>query len=70
MKFLTMAEYDSMKVYALDNVIYARIERKFVNAMGNEMLGRKLLANFMEMTIRELSANSWVNILDCFMIMG
>ena len=69
MKFLTMEEYENMKVYALDNATYNKIERRFVAVMHNEVMGKKLLERFMNMTVRELSANSWVNILDCFVIL-
>lgn len=34
MKYLLMEEYEQMKVYALDNVIYHKIEKKVIMAVG------------------------------------
>lgn len=33
MKYLLMEEYEEMKVYALDNVIYHKIEKKVITAV-------------------------------------
>ena len=69
MIYITMEEYFNTKVYALDNVIYNRIERKFSNYFHNEAMGKKILEKFMSQTIQELSCNSFVEILDCFIIL-
>lgn len=70
MKFITLQEFNTMKVYALDNLTYSRIERKFMDMMYSEELGRELMLDCLQLTIRELSANTWVNILDCLTIVG
>lgn len=54
MRFYTMEEFEETKVYALDDVTYNRIERAFVNRLG-ERLGKKILAKYIEKTVKELS---------------
>lgn len=71
MRYLLMEEYEEMKVYALDNVIYHKIEKKVIMAVGgNEMIGKKLMDKFMLKTVKELSCNSMFNIMDCFEILA
>lgn len=71
MKYLLMEEYETMKVYALDNFIYEKIEAKVTVAVGgNPVIGKKLMEKFMFMTVKELSLNSMFNIMDCFKILG
>ena len=41
MKYLLMSEYETMKVYELDNVIYKKIEYKFVKLTGSELIAKK-----------------------------
>lgn len=36
MKYLLMEEYEEMKVYALDNVIYHKIEKKGYYSRGRK----------------------------------
>lgn len=40
MKYLLMKEYETMKVYELDNVIYKKIEYKFVKFTGSEQMAK------------------------------
>ena len=71
MKFLTLEEFKSMKVYALDDVTYRRIEQQFVTAVRNETLGKRILAKYLELTVAQLSAQNMVavNVLDCITIL-
>ena len=41
MKYLLMREYETMKVYELDNVIYKKIEYKLVKLTGSEQIAKK-----------------------------
>ena len=70
MKYLLMTEYETMKVYELDNVIYEKIEYKFVKLMGNEKIAKKMMLKFGNLTVQQLSCNSQINIFDCFEILG
>ena len=70
MKYLLMREYETMKVYELDNVIYKKIEYKFIKLTGNEMIAKKLMLKFGSLTLQQLSCNSHINIFDCFEILG
>jgi len=70
MKYLLMNEYETMKVYELDNVIYKKIEYKFVKFTGSEQMAKKLMLKFSSLTVKQLSCNSLINILDCFEILG
>lgn len=70
MKYLLMREYETMKVYELDNVIYKKIEYKFVKLTGSEAIAKKLMLKFGSLTVQQLSCNSQVNIFDCFEILG
>jgi len=67
-RFLTIDEYMNTKVAYLDNSIYNAIEKAFTDALG-ERIGKKILSKNIEKTVSELSANSFVNIMDCFTIM-
>lgn len=69
MKYLLMREYETMKVYELDNVIYKKIERKFIKLTSSESIAKKLMLKFGSLTVQQLSCNSQVNILDCFEIL-
>ena len=62
MKFITMDEFESMKLYELDNVTYNRIERAFIKVCGYAVAA-KLMKKFAEKTLRELSVNSIVDIM-------
>lgn len=70
MKYLLMSEYETMKVYELDNVIYKKIEYKFIKFTGSELMAKKLMLKFSSLTVKQLSCNSLINILDCFEILG
>lgn len=70
MKYLLMREYGTMKVYELDNVIYKKIEYKLVKLTGSEQIAKKLMVKFGSLTIQQLSCNSYINIFDCFEILG
>ena len=70
MKYLLMREYETMKVYELDNVIYKKIEYKFVKLTGSELIVKKLMLKFGSLTVQQLSCNSQINIFDCFEILG
>lgn len=70
MKYLLMREYETMKVYELDNVIYKKIEYKIAKQTGSELIAKKLMLKFGSLTIQQFSCNSQINIFDCFEILG
>ena len=62
MKFYTTQEFEEIKVYELDDVTYNRIERAFVNRLG-ERLGKKILAKYIEKRVKELTCQSYVDVM-------
>jgi hypothetical protein len=64
---ITMNEFETLKLGECENALYNRIARKF-RAMLPETMCNKLLERFWSYTLRELSCNSMVNIMDCFVI--
>ena len=64
---ITMDEFNTMKLGACENALYNRIAAKFRALLPGNM-GEKLLEKFWGYTLRELSCNSLVNIMDCFVI--
>lgn len=67
MKVLTYFEFDNLKIYALDNIIYNAIEEEFIKFLG-ERIAKKFMLEHLEITVRELSCNSFVDITKCFRI--
>lgn len=70
MKYLLMREYETMKIYELDNLIYEKIEYKFVKLTGSELIAKKMMLKFGSLTVQQFSCNSQINIFDCFEILG
>lgn len=67
MKFLTIEEYETKQVYELENYYYNRIYDAFVKACG-ERIADRLMKRFAHMTLRQLSTNSYVDILSMITI--
>ena len=64
---ITMEEFQNMKFGECNNALYNRISKKFRDFLPETMCN-KLLEKFWNYTLRELSCNSLVNIMDCFVI--
>lgn len=64
---ITIDEFQNMKLGACENALYNRIARKF-RAMLPEAMCNRLLEKFWGLTLQELSCNSLINIMDCFVI--
>ena len=62
MRFLTVNEFQNLKVYELDDITYRRIERAFIKVLGYQ-IGKLILTKYMNKTIAQLSAQSWVDIM-------
>ena len=58
MKYLLMKEYETMKVYEMDNVIYKKIEYKFVKFTGSEQMAKSWCSSLALSLL-----NSWAAIL-------
>ena len=67
-KFITIEEFDTMKLYEVEDALYRRIERTFAKAVGYTVAA-KLMQKFAEKTLRQLSANSYVDIMSVFTIL-
>lgn len=68
MTFYTVTEFNTMKLYELDNVTYNKIHDRFANFFGDKM-AKTFLEKHLGMEIKKFSANSFVNIMDCFTIL-
>ena len=68
MKFITIEEFNTMKVYALDDVTYKRIEMAFAQVCGRSGAER-LMSKFAGKTIRELTVNSYVDVMSILTIL-
>lgn len=64
---ITINEFETMKLVECENTLYNRIARKF-RALLPGTMGEKLMEKFWNCTLQELSCNSMVNIMDCFVI--
>lgn len=62
MRFLTIEEFEEIKLYEVDDVTYRRIEKAFVDKLG-EKLGKKILAKYVEKRLKELTLQSYVDIM-------
>lgn len=65
---LTISEFKQTKLACVDNVIYNNIEARFRKLLGNK--ATKFLEQHWDYTVSELSTNNFVNIMDCFIIIG
>lgn len=68
MNFYTVNEFNSMKVYELDNTTYNKIHNEFAKLFGDRM-AKSFLEKNLEQDVKTLSANSFVNIMGCFTIL-
>lgn len=68
MKFITIEEFDTMKIYELDDVTYKKIEAAFAKVCGYAGAIR-LMNKFMEKTVREVTVNSYVDIMSILKIL-
>lgn len=68
MRFLTISEFETMRLYELDNVTYGKVKMAFVHVCGNAGADR-LMEKFSNRTIRELTLNSFVDILSLLKIL-
>ena len=60
--FLTINEFETIKVYELDNVTYNKIEMAFIRTLG-ERVGKKILEKYLEKNLKDLTCQSYVDIM-------
>ena len=68
MRFLTIQEFETIKVYELDNVTYNKIERAFIKALG-ERIGKMILAKHLEKRLKDLTCQSYVDIMSIIRVL-
>lgn len=68
MPFVTLDEFNSAKLYALEDHVYNQVRRAFEMAVGYSV-AEKLLAKFEGCSLRELSSNSYVDIMSAVTIL-
>ncbi len=64
--FITIQEYENMKVYENDHV-YKAIEMALVKQLGRT-IGEAILHRFMNKTIREMTVTSGVDLMSAIVI--
>lgn len=64
--FVTMSEFDTLKLYEMDEIIYKRIERVFHRILGEKT--ERIMDKYKTKTLREISVNSCINVMSCFSI--
>lgn len=67
MLIVTVFEFYNAKIYELDERVYHRIKAKFAAVIGWEKAD-KFLEKHARTTLATISANSFVNIMDCFQV--
>ena len=60
--FLIINEFETIKVYELDNVTYNKIEMAFIRTLG-ERVGKKNLEKYLEKNLKDLTCQSYVDIM-------
>ena len=68
MRFLTIEEFETIKVYELDNTTYNRIERAFIQQLG-ERIGKRILAKYLEAKLKDLTCQSYVDIMSIIKVL-
>lgn len=65
----TISDIDNTRVFELDNRTYNTIHGKFANIVGDKRAD-KLMWKRRNKTLRDLSCNSFVDIISCIQLMG
>ncbi len=61
----TVAEFNTMKLYELDNVTYNKMQKKLAKLL-NDKKANQFLESHLGMEVKKFTANSFVNFMDCF----
>lgn len=69
MNLYTIDEFTSTRIFELDNNTYNKIYDKFARTVGDKT-ANKLMWKWRDKTLRELSCNSFVDVLSCVRLMG
>lgn len=67
MLIITIQEFDSIPIWLLEHTIYNRIIREFAKFLGYDK-AEIFVQKYSHFTLRELSCNSFVDIVSCFKI--
>lgn len=65
--FITMDEFNNTKIACLDDAVYKRIERAFIDVLGYT-IAKNILTRFAEKTVREFTTNSMVDVMSAITI--
>lgn len=69
MLIILQEEFNTIPFAYLNNTIYNRIRDKFIILFHDEMIADTLLSKYWNYTLRELSCNSIIDIMDCFILL-
>jgi len=69
MNFYMISDLDNTRVFELDNRTYNTIRGKFAKMVGDKGAD-KLMWKWRDKTLRDLSCNSFVDVLSCIRFMG
>jgi len=68
MNFYTVEDFNTMRLFELDNNTYNKIEFKFAKLLGDKG-AKKFMEKHLGMKLNKFSANSYVDVLSCIKIM-
>ena len=69
MLIILIEEFNTTPIAYLDNRVYNRIRKEFLNLLRNEKAVDAILFKYWNHTLRELSCNSMVNVMNCFVLL-
>ena len=69
MLIIFQTEFNTVPLAYFDNRIYNRIRKQFLATIPNEKIVDTILQKYWNYTLRELSCNSMINIMDCFILL-
>ena len=69
MLIIFQTEFNTVHLAYFDNRIYNRIRKQFLATIPNEKIVDTILQKYWNYTLRELSCNSMINIMDCFILL-
>ena len=69
MLIILRTEFDNVPFGYLDNRIYNKIKNEFLHLIPDEKIVNALLEKYWNKTLRELSCNSMVNVMNCFVLL-
>ena len=68
MLIITRDEFDTMPIDYMRKIFYNRLRHEFAKVFGNSDMADRFLLSHSKYTLRQLSCNSMVDVMSCFVI--